>query len=172
MMIPTPESGSPEPDSDWGKKVKRLLDERTSINLETGCWEYSGTNSGGYGQIMIDHVFYYVHRLSAMMYHDYTPEMTYLHVLHTCNNRCCWNPAHIYLGDNNQNIQDKMEAGNARGKYSDVTQCINGHEFTEQNTYWYTKSDGKIRRQCRECKAIKDKEYKAKRALLKFGKVG
>jgi len=39
-----------------------------------------------------------------------------LHALHTCHNSACVNPAHLYWGTNDRNIQDKLEAGRqARG---------------------------------------------------------
>ena len=41
---------------------------------------------------------------------------------------------------------------NHRGKYSDATHCIHGHEFTPENTYYYTKPDGKTRRSCITCR--------------------
>lgn len=172
MLVPTPNHGSPEPDGDWYKKVKRLLDARTSVNLETGCWEYFGTNIDGYGQITINKVFYYVHRLSAMMFHGYTPELAHLHVLHRCHNNCCWNPEHLYIGTNEQNIQDRMDAGRSRNQNTDTTHCKHGHEFTEENTYWCKSSNGNVRRQCRECKRVLDLERKARLKTLKFGKVG
>lgn len=34
-----------------------------------------------------------------------------LHALHTCHNSACVNPAHLYWGTNDRNIQDKLEAG-------------------------------------------------------------
>ena len=35
---------------------------------------------------------------------------------------------------------------------SEKTHCMHGHEFTPENTYHYTKSDGKTRRQCITCR--------------------
>ena len=148
------------------QKIRQILDERTSINSETGCWEYQRTNSEGYGQITIDGIFYYVHRLSIMLKLEVTDLMNF-HILHKCNNRCCWNPEHLYVGTNQDNIADKVESKTGRGRYSDVTHCVNGHEFTEQNTYWSKRASGEMRRQCRECRAIKDRERKMRLKMVK-----
>ena len=37
------------------------------------------------------------------------------------------------------------------------THCKHGHEFTEENIYWYNGS-----RRCRKCNANKQKEYRNK----------
>ena len=133
-------------------KILEILEQRTSINSETNCWEYAGTNTDGYGQVTIDHEFHYVHRLSAIVFLGYSPNYSFLHVLHRCKSKNCWNPAHLYIGDNDQNIRDKMEARNSRNQNTDVTHCKHGHEFTPENTYWGSSSNGNPRRYCRECR--------------------
>lgn len=145
------------------QKIREILDKRTSINSSTGCWEYLGINSDGYGQVTIDGVFYYVHRLSAVIFLGYDLNSD-LHVLHenSCHNRCCWNPEHLYVSTNLENIVDRVLLGTGRNQNSDVTECKSGHEFTESNTYWAKNSNGKMRRQCKTCKAIRNK-YKDKR---------
>src|SRR5712692_9831433 len=116
------------------KKVADLLMKRTSINSETECWEYLGTNKDGYGQIVMDGVFYYTHRLSAQLFLGYLPGLD-LDICHKpeCKSKACWNPDHLYLGTKADNNRDMKEAGKARGRYSDVTHCVNGHEFTPEN---------------------------------------
>lgn len=148
---------------DWAK-VFNLLNFRTNHNLETGCWEYQGVNSSGYGQIQIDGTFYYVHRLSMMIQLKSESIPDNLHTLHKCNNRCCWNPEHLYLGTNDDNIDDMVRAGRGRSGNSDKTHCKHGHEFTPANTYYCMGSHGE-RRQCRTCKAILDKERKERKRL-------
>lgn len=151
-------------------RFREILEKRTSYNSKTDCWEYLGTNSDGYGQVMIDKQFYYVHNLSAQLFLNYIP-LTGLMICYKpeCSSKSCWNPEHLYIGTAKENNQDMIRAGNARGKYSDVTHCVNGHEFTQENTYWYQKSDLKVRRQCRECKKIQDQKSKQEKKFLKFG---
>jgi len=151
------------------EKVLRLLEQRTNVISETGCWEYEGKNSVGYGQITIDGEFHYVHRISAILFLGYNPIYSeLLHVLHHCHNPCCWNFNHLYIGTNDENIADRMNANRSRNQNTDSTHCKHGHEFTEENTYWCLSANGNKRRQCRECKAIVNRESK----LRRFGKVG
>ena len=151
-------------------KIRKLLNEKTSINSETGCWEFLGNIDNGYGRITIDYIPWQVHRLSATMFLDYNPFLASLdmHVLHRCNNRRCWNPEHLYIGSNDQNIQDKVDAGNSRNQNSGVTHCKMGHEFTPENTYHRQKGD-KYERHCKECQRARSREYQRKRySLIKF----
>jgi hypothetical protein len=39
------------------------------------------------------------------------------HILHTCDNCYCVNPAHLYAGDHTQNMHDMNRKGRANGKY-------------------------------------------------------
>ena len=98
-------------------KFKLILERRTSINSQTGCWEYLGVNGSGYGQVTIDGQFYYVHVLSAMMFFGYVPTngLMICHKDDVCKSKACWNPEHIYIGDAWENNQDIRQAGNAKG---------------------------------------------------------
>lgn len=150
------------------KKFRLILESRTSINSETGCWEYLGVNGDGYGQVTIDREFHYVHVLSARMFLGYIPTRG-LMVCHRleCKSKACWNPKHIYVGDAWENNQDIRQAGNARGRYSGVTHCVNGHELTSSNTYWSKRDTGQ-RRQCRMCRRKNDVKRKQ---LIKLAKL-
>ncbi|MGP4691601.1 HNH endonuclease [Agrobacterium cavarae] len=49
------------------------------------------------------------HRVSWALYcHPITEAQ---HVLHTCDNRLCVNPAHLFLGDQSANMDDKVAKG-------------------------------------------------------------
>jgi hypothetical protein len=44
------------------------------------------------------------------------------------------------------------------------TRCVNGHQFTEENTFYCVNSDGFRRRRCRECsRAQARKQYRRSR---------
>ncbi len=151
-------------------KIRSILEQRTSINSPTGCWEYLGVNGSGYGQITIDSKFYYTHVLSAILFLGYIPTNG-LMVCHQpiCKSRSCWNPEHIYIGDADDNNYDIKQAGNAKGRYSDVTHCVNGHEFSSMNTYWSKRDrNGVMRRHCRACRRSNDYFRKRRLKLAKI----
>lgn len=78
------------------------------------CWEWKGTKlEGGYGQVRIDCKCYLAHRVSWVLFFGEIPEGTL--VLHKCDNPSCINPYHLYLGSQQDNIDDKMKRGRWKG---------------------------------------------------------
>lgn len=151
------------------EKIKLILNKKTSINSKTNCWEYLGVNGDGYGQITIDRQFYYVHVLSAIIHLGYVPTngLMICHRDEICKSKACWNPEHIYIGDASYNNEDIRRAGNAHGRFTNVTHCVNGHEFTMFNTYWSRRKEtGQMRRMCRICRNINSNKYRQKIKLL------
>lgn len=147
--------------------IKKALDSYTVVDPSTNCWLYSRVNSDGYGQTMVGPLQFYVHRLSAAIYLGLDLNDSETCALHKiiCPNKNCWNPEHLYIGTKFDNNQDIKQTGTGRGKYSDVTHCINGHEFTEENTYWCKSSNGNKRRQCRACKSARSQQYEKNRFM-------
>lgn len=54
-------------------------------------------------------------------------------ICHTCDNPPCINPSHLFLGTVQDNIDDKVAKGRARGMNSGRTHCDKGHALTEDN---------------------------------------
>lgn len=91
--------------------IDRFLEKISLPKQLHDCWEWNAsTGSHGYGQLMMpgnkpitSHCFSYKHFIG--------PIPTGLHVLHSCDNRKCVNPSHLFLGTNNDNIQDRVNKG-------------------------------------------------------------
>ncbi len=85
----------------WGKVAKAGPDE---------CWNWQGAISkNGYGSFALHSKPVTASRVAYWVATGVYPEKSL--VLHTCDNRKCCNPAHLYLGDVKQNSRDMVERG-------------------------------------------------------------
>lgn len=74
-----------------------------------GCFEWKARrNSDGYGKITLGRYFL-AHRAAWWIHYGAVPEG--LNVLHKCDNPACVNPDHLFLGTQNDNIQDMIRKG-------------------------------------------------------------
>ena len=72
---------------------------------ETGCWLWEGTYlDKGYGCFSINNKSKRAHRVSWELYRGGIPKG--LHVLHHCDTPECVNPNHLFLGTNQDNVND------------------------------------------------------------------
>ena len=89
---------------------------------DTDCWEWTGriTKTGGYGQIVVGRFNFLVHRLAFRIWKGRIPEGH--EVMHDCDNRLCWNPAHLFPGTHQENMMDMVRKGRNRpgGRESDA----------------------------------------------------
>ena len=75
-----------------------------------GCWEWTGwRDKDGYGAFRHDGNNKRTHRLSFQMHVGPIPDG--LQICHTCDNPPCVNPAHLFAGTHQDNIDDKVEKG-------------------------------------------------------------
>lgn len=124
--------------------MKMHWSERCMPEPNSGCWLWLGsTDKLGYGKVSVQGHFL-AHRLAYAETHGDIPEG--LLVLHKCDVPSCVNPDHLYIGDDQDNMNDMAARGRGNNGWRDVTHCVNGHEFDEENTYWRGKW-----RNCRAC---------------------
>lgn len=94
-----------------------------AIIRKNGCWEWSGCrNNKGYGQLRVDGHKEQAHRVAYDLVIGDIPED--MLVLHRCDNPCCVNPQHLFLGTYQDNVDDMIEKG--RDAYGDCWGERNG----------------------------------------------
>ena len=133
------------------EQLKEYLFERRIINKETGCWIYLfRIGSDGKSRIRYKNRSHILPRLSAYLFLNLDLDNEYEFACHKleCKDPGCWNPEHLYVGSAASNSQDTIDAGNNYNK--EKTHCINGHRFTEKNTY--IRPNGS--RTCRKCNKL------------------
>lgn len=92
-----------------------------------GCWEWTGNlNHGGYGKIGEKGL---AHRRSYQYTYGNIPAGK--QVCHTCDNRKCVNPAHLFLGSIGDNMKDKVFK-NRQAKGSKIGNAILNDELVFQ----------------------------------------
>lgn len=90
-------------------KQRRNFDKKF-VKRESGCWEWTGFVSNlGYGRFQIGRIQHFSHRLSYAI--NKGPITGWLFVCHSCDNRLCVNPDHLWLGTHSDNMQDMLRKG-------------------------------------------------------------
>ena len=94
------------------ERLWRRVDKRTPVE----CWEWQGyINTTGYGQMGAGDGTRTIgtHRAAWVVTNGEVPPG--LLVCHTCDNRACCNPSHMFLGTVKDNAVDMVQKGRGRG---------------------------------------------------------
>lgn len=139
---PEGEPKKPTPDERFVSKIEKL---------DNGCWQWSGTTiNTGYGKFVVKKKQYLAHRYSYEMHKGTIPDGLVLD--HLCRNRLCVNPDHLEAVTNEENLYRGVGFRILNGMDGS---CVNGHKYTEENTY-YNPNNPRDRR-CRQCAHNRDR---------------
>lgn len=100
--------------------IQERLSRKSILNSKTGCIEWIGACRNGYGYLTVgsrssgDRKTVAAHRIAYELYKGSIRGAMF--VCHSCDNRKCINPDHLFVGTNQDNVNDRELKG--RGNYT------------------------------------------------------
>jgi hypothetical protein len=126
---------------------------------EDACWQWKGAaNDSGYGYFGFEGKMQLAHRVSYQIFNGGIAPG--LHVCHSCDNRLCVRPDHLWLGTAKNNMNDRDAKGRSTKDRHFKPHCSRGHPWTAETTF---RNGGP---HCRICNRERAKEWRDRRRAL------
>jgi hypothetical protein len=119
-MRTCPKCNESRPDAGFGTHIRwcqpspELFWSKVNKDGPNGCWLWTGAkNQFGYGLLQRKRIMLRAHRVSLEWARGEAIP-AHLDVLHTCDVRDCVNPAHLFVGTHQENMDDMTSKGRRR----------------------------------------------------------
>lgn len=115
--------------SDWSRREPEQQKPRDE------CIEWSGPlQYNGYGTLYFNNSHMGVHRLAWALSNGKIPKKG-MDICHSCDNRKCINPEHLFEGTRKDNMQDALKKGRMVNPNKNKKTCKRGHDLSGDNLY-------------------------------------